>query len=833
MLSVFYNTMKSKSQQPGLFGPLETKSSSRTISADSARLVRVAVENGADQVFDYAIPDEFTDKLSPGQRVRVPFGKGNRSAVAFCIEFPQETNVQQVKYITEILDVTPLLDPIRLDLARWIAQYYCAPLGAVLSAMVPAAVKKQIGIRKKTYVRLTENALNPPTDDQPSPRLSPKGRTILEYLKRRASNKIKVSHVCHSERSEESQFISGGKTLRFTQGDKKEVSLEALNTQSTQDLIPVEQITAELNCTKQPLNTLAHAGMIEFIQRLEFSQPISDNATVETQPQFELNDDQQRALAEAEKIIASQSFSVILLHGVTGSGKTEIYMRCIEKILQTGKQALVLVPEIALTPQTVNRFTARFGSVPVMHSALSGVQRHQQWRWIAQGHAQVVVGARSAIFAPLPKLGIIVVDEEHESSYKQDTTPRYHARDVAIKLAQNLSLPVILGSATPSLESTLNCKTKPFFHLLSLPRRVLDLPLPPVQVVDMRREMLERKGNSILSRSLEDQLGQCLRRNRQAILLLNRRGHSSFIFCPSCSYILGCPHCDVSLTCHKKQRQLDISERVWVMCHHCTHKSQLPTHCPVCAKKLRLIGPGTQKAEQEVKRKFPEAQVVRVDSDSMKPDMYNQVMDDFGTGKIDILLGTQMIGKGLDFPNVVLVGVLNADTALSIPDFRSSERTFQMIAQVAGRCGRASPDSNVVVQTYLPEEPAVQLACRHDYNEFAKRELAIRQAHQVPPFARLARIVLRDKKLEKVESTGQQLRKDIDFLIRERSLDMIKIRGPVPAALARLEEYFRQHILLQAQTAEPIQNLLSQLRNTFLKTIAVHAAVDVDPVNLM
>ena len=781
--------MTKSSRQPGLFGPLETDPSSRTIAAESARLVRVAVENGADQLFDYAVPDEFTDQLSPGRRVRVPFGKGNRLAVAFCIEFPKDTNVKHVKYVTEILDPAPLLDSIRLDLARWVAHYYCAPLGATLSAMVPAAVKKQVGIRKVSYVHLTAKALTPPSEDQPESRLSSRGRAILEYLKQ--------------------------------------------NTQSTEELISVEQITAELNCSKQPLNTLANTGMIEFIQRPEFSKPIFDSLPKESPLQFDLNDDQRHVLADAEKIIDSEIFSVILLHGVTGSGKTEIYMRCIEKVLKSGRQALVLVPEIALTPQTVNRFTARFGSVAVMHSALSGVQRHQQWRWIADGHAQVVVGARSAVFAPLGNLGIIVVDEEHESSYKQDTTPRYHGRDVAVKLAQNLNLPIILGSATPALESRQNCETKSLYHRLRLPKRVLDLPLPPVQVVDMREELRQRRGNPLLSRSLEHQLAQCLRRNRQAILLLNRRGHSSFIFCPSCQYVLGCPHCDVSLTCHKRQRQFDTSERVWVMCHYCTHKSQLPTHCPVCAKKLRLIGPGTQQAEQEVKRKFPDASLMRVDSDSMKQDLYHHVMADFGAGQIDILLGTQMIGKGLDFPNVALVGVLNADTALSIPDFRSSERTFQLIAQVAGRCGRASPDSQVVVQTYLPEEPAVQLACRHDYNEFAKRELAIRQAHQAPPFARLARIVLRDKKLEKVESAGQQLRKDIDFLVRKQNLPMIKVRGPVPAALARLEGYFRQHILLQAQTAEPIQNLVSQLRTTFLKTIAVHTVVDVDPINLM
>jgi primosomal protein N' (replication factor Y) len=545
-----------------------------------------------------------------------------------------------------------------------------------------------------------------------------------------------------------------------------------------------------------------------------------------------LNADQWAAEARLEQFIEEDTFNAVLLHGVTGSGKTEVYMQAIEKVLRMGRQALVLVPEIALTPQTVQRFMRRFTHVAVLHSGLTNLQRHQQWRMIADGQAQVVVGARSAVFAPLERLGLIVVDEEHEPSYKQDTTPRYHGRDVAIKLAQLMNIPIILGSATPSLETFYNCQARGHFHLLTLPCRVMDLPLPSVAIVDMQKETGERKGNHLLSRALETELGRCLAQKRQAILLLNRRGHSNFVYCPSCKYILHCPNCDVSLTYHKAKREFDLEQRCFVMCHYCLHSSLVPKVCPVCAKKLILIGPGTQKAEEEVTRKFPSANLCRVDSDSMKCERYNEVMMEFAEGKLDILLGTQMIGKGLDFPKVTLVGVLNADSALSLPDFRSSERTFQLIAQVAGRCGRASSDGRVIVQTYLQEEPAVNLACKHDYETFARLELQSRKSCAMPPYHRMARIILRDSKLEKLESVSRAFKDEVDKVNAALQLS-VQIRGPIPATIARIENYHRWQIILKSQSAESIQKLLHALRQTHLPRLPVQTVVDVDPVNLL
>jgi len=528
----------------------------------------------------------------------------------------------------------------------------------------------------------------------------------------------------------------------------------------------------------------------------------------------------------------------LVLHGVTGSGKTEIYLRCIENVICQGRQALILVPEIALTPQTVERFRQRFESVAVLHSALSDRLRHQYWTAIAQGTAQVVVGARSAIFAPLPNLGLILVDEEHEPSYKQDTAPRYHARDVAIKRAQSKNIPIILGSATPSLETYHNSQTKDHYHWLSLPKRVLDLPLPSAKTVDMRTEALQRKGNHIISRTLEEHIRLTLEKNRQIILMLNRRGHSTYIFCPSCSFALTCPNCDVTLTCHQKPDpdQPTRPPRSWVMCHYCFHAARVPANCPLCRKKLNRVGPGTQMAEEELRYKFPSARLTRMDSDSVKSADYQEVLADFAAGHTDILLGTQMIGKGLDFPNVDLVGVLNADTALSLPDFRSAERTFQLITHVAGRCGRALDQGRVLVQTFLPNEPVIQLSCRHDYTTFAKQEYLIRQSCDLPPFSRLARLLLRDHKLQRLEDIARQLRENLDQLI-DRAKDhppgSVKLRGPMPAAIARIENAHRYQILMQGPDPASLCQLIHQFRRHLLPKLNVHCAIDMDPINLM
>lgn len=772
-------------RNPGLFDHLHPKvdSLSEWLPSRKTSLVRLAFEAGGDNLYDYAIPDALEGKLAKGQRIAAPFGKGNRPQIGFCVDFPARAEVERVKSITEAVEEKPLLTEHMLDLAEWIAQYYCCSLGAVLAAMVPAAVKKQIGLEKKTYISLTEAGREEFT--LPQRRLSQQGRMVITFLAGQEAPSLELSGVLRAG-----------------------------------------------NCTRATALTLQRLGLVALSQRREFSTPRHGDLPREMVPQINLNADQETVLKQILAMIEQTGFHTALLHGVTGSGKTEIYIRAIEQVIKNGGQALVLVPEIALTPQTVSRFLGRFERVAVLHSALTATQRHQQWRLIADGQAEVVVGARSAVFAPLPLLKLIVVDEEHEPSYKQDTTPRYHGRDVAIKQAHMLGIPVILGSATPSLESWQNCRRLGHYQLLSLPRRVLELPLPPVHIVDMREEMTQRKGEHLLSLRLEQELGRCLKEKHQAILLLNRRGHSNYVFCPSCRFVLSCPNCDVSLTYHKRKETFATAQRSWVMCHYCQHTSEVRNLCPVCGKKMILIGPGTQKAEEELARKFPTARIRRMDSDAVRPGEYGDILKAFGAGEIDILMGTQMIGKGLDYPNVRLVGVINADTALSLPDFRSSERTFQLIAQVAGRCGRASNDGKVIVQSFMPDEPSVKLACDHDYQRFAEQELQTRQRCEMPPFARLARILLRDSDLEKLEASAKQLRGQLDAINAQGAFE-VKLRGPAPAAIARLENYHRIQILLQATRAEQIQSLLAQARTDVLSKLAVQAIVDVDPVNLL
>jgi primosomal protein N' (replication factor Y) len=581
-------------------------------------------------------------------------------------------------------------------------------------------------------------------------------------------------------------------------------------------------------------------------------------------------------------------FSVHLLHGVTGSGKTEVYLRAIE---HTKGYAIVLVPEIALTPQTEARFRARFGSagVAVLHSGSTGAQRHEQWRHIRNGAVRIVVGARSAIFAPLPWPpspglpaaagnatgnsgggGIIIVDEEHEPSYKQDQLPRYHARDVAIKRAQILGIPIVLGSATPSLESYYNATvgsvqnpkskvqgpdvpgtqseisnrksqisdTQPRYHLLRLPERVAGLKLPKVEIVDMREERRKRYqytgkgGVHLLSLRLEAAIRQTVAAKGQVILLLNRRGYANYIACPDliCGWIKNCDYCDTVMVYHKDQR---LPAGGVIRCHHCDAEQLLPRTCPVCGKKVTVFGLGTQRVEEELGRKFPGLRLMRMDSDAMRTAHdYHNALNQFRGGQIDVLLGTQMIAKGLDFPNVRLVGVVSGDTALHLPDFRASERTFQLIAQVAGRTGRGDHPGLVIVQTLNPQDPAITLASHHDYEGFAAREIAARQSVSLPPITRMARIVVRDRDHVACHAHARKLADALTTLDAQLQTQ-VRIRGPAECPIARIAEYHRQQVEMLAATPGTLQRLLTAMRNQHLLHADAHTAVDVDPVALM
>ncbi len=643
---------------------------------------------------------------------------------------------------------------------------------------------------------------------------------------------------------------------------------------------------------------------------------------------------QKRAIDQLADTIQPGGFSVTLLHGVTGSGKTEVYLRSIEQVIQKHPDepvgVVVLVPEIALTPQTITRFAGRLRHIPggesrglaVLHSGLTAAQRHEQWKRIQQGKAQIVVGARSAIFAPLPALHLIIVDEEHENSYKQDQLPRYHARDLAVKRGQLCGATVLLGSATPSLESYWNAgrsgqvvewpsgqvkeegsgrvvewssgrvkkeesgqvaqwpsgqvadsatekvssnpksdirnskssehsATGPLGHwatsskfryrLIELPERVAGLKLPTVEIVDLREERRKRYqmqgkgGIHLLSLRLENALRQTIKAGHQAMLLLNRRGYANYIACPDhgCGWIKQCDYCDAAMVLHKDQR-LPAGERL--RCHHCQAEQLLPELCPVCGKKVTVFGLGTQRVEEELSRKFPELTFQRMDGDTMRNSSdYLAALERFGSGQAQVLLGTQMIAKGLDFPNVKLVGVISADTALHLPDFRAAERTFQLIAQVAGRAGRAADGeatSRVIVQTFTPEDEAIQQAAKHDYQGFARRELLIRQRDGLPPVGRMARIVCRDLDHLQAKARASELRLHLDAA-NESLGKVVRVRGPMTCPISRIANYHRWQLLLQGPDALSLQKLLGALRHAKLLKSDTHTAVDVDPVSLL
>ncbi|MFC1781689.1 primosomal protein N' [Planctomycetota bacterium] len=718
----------SRYQTDSLFAEMDSDFGDKT-EAVCGHIIRVAFESAADAEFDYAVPDEIWP-IQIGQRVEVPFGKKNKLNTGFCVEIRQKeqsnegTSVQKkkrlfkLKKVIRVLDKEPLVDSGLMALARWIGDYYVCPLGQVLAAIVPSAVKRGAGVKKQAYIFLNID--------------------IKDF----------------------------DKTVEKLRGKKQKQILSCLHQQNAlneNSAIELQALLELAECGKAPLKKLAEIQTIKTVQKtfLKSLPAIPKGLSTRTPGRIILNEDQQKALDSIREKIGSEKFSVTLLYGVTDSGKTEIYIRAIQAVLKKGKTAIVLLPEIALTAQTIQRFNERFGKIAVMHSGLTAAQRNVQWQKIKSGRADVVIGARSAVFAPLEKIGLIVVDEEHESSYKQDTAPRYNGKDVAIKRAQLAEAHCLLGSATPSLETLANCRSRKHFNLVRLPKRVLSLPMPEMKLVDMRQSQVSKKGINLISGPLAGQLITVLEKKEQAILLLNRRGYSNFVFCPSCKHTMHCRNCDVTLTFHKSQSpkrpRFDTVTGAHInygraICHYCLAQTLVPEKCPLCGKGFAMIGLGSQRLEEELAEKFPNAKTARIDSDSMAGKNYYQLLGDFAKGKIDILAGTQMLAKGLHFPNVTLVGIISADTCLYLPDFRANERTFQLISQVAGRAGRSAKKGIVYVQTFLPEQQAIQYAIKSDFNGFTNEELKHRKACNLPPYWRLAVVVLRDMSFEKLEA---------------------------------------------------------------------------------
>lgn len=805
----------------------------------SGRFANVALEQGIDTSshgLTYAIPAGLED-LRAGERVLAPLGRGDRVVPGYVISLSDQCAYPRVKLLVGRDPSGVGFTGDLIELARWMAGYYCCPLGMVLQSMLPAAVKKGTGRTVKLLVSLAakpESAEAAPKTEKltslqqavlvTATSMAEKGETWVEV--RTLADRAGARSV-----SSVKQLIEKG-LLVSRQQESFEAAVDPLSLDGDEEVVSAGELPHEIDAALAAIP--------------DAPDPAAKHTRVT------LNDDQARVVAALEQAVGN-GFGVHLLHGVTGSGKTEVYLRAIEELQrkalnQTGADlrewgAIVLVPEIALTPQTVRRFLERFTQIAVLHSGLTAAQRHEQWRRISQGKARIVVGARSAVFAPLAmkNLGLIIVDEEHESTYKQAQLPRYHARDVAIKRAQILGVPVILGSATPSLESYHNAHVRKSYVLHQLPRRVGSLVMPQVDIVDMQEERRKRSeytgamGVHLLSVRLENQIRQTLKSGGQTILLLNRRGYANYIACPdrNCGWMMNCDYCDTTMVYHKDAA---LPTRGYLQCHHCTAEQILPKGCPQCGKKVTVFGLGTQRVEEEIGKKFPQARMLRMDSDVMRSAHdYHVGLERFRKREVDLLVGTQMIAKGLDFPNVRLVGVISADTAINMPDFRASERTFQLIAQVAGRAGRdiqGGDPSLVLIQTFNPGDAAIVSASQHDYVGFADRELALRKAVGLPPVTRMARIVVRDRDLANCVAEARTLSQRL-IASRDAMGITVKIRGPAPCPIGRIAEFYRQQIELIASEAGLIQRLLTALRNDRHLVSDAQMAVDVDPVSLL
>jgi len=791
----------------------------------------VAPEQGIDSAPEglvYGIPESLSS-ISLGDRVQVPLGRGNRPVAGHVLEVIEHCPLKNPARVKAILSRDPQgisLTADLVELARWMASYYCCPLGMVFSTMLPAAVKRGTGTVKQQMVTLAKTSPD------------------------------------HSQSQSSQPGVPGVDRSGFKLTRLQNRVLDAVESLADQGQLPVTiRQLANLAGAKTvtPIKVLIDKGVLA-LQHQTTVRASSDALEYDPLPsahEQQLTDAQRTAIQHVADQV-HQGFSVHLLHGVTGSGKTEVYLRIIEHLLahdtapgakhrgsETANSpeltpgAIVLVPEIALTSQTIARFIGRFDSVAVLHSGLTGAQRHEQWQRIRQGRAKIVVGARSAVFAPLPRVGIIIIDEEHDTSYKQDQLPRYHARDVAIKRAQVLGVPVVLGSATPSLESyfraTVRTSDQFGYHLLQLPERVAGLSLPKVQVVDLKAQRRASRGVQLISQPLELALGETLRAKGQAMLLLNRRGYANYIACPDhrCGWLMNCKYCDAMMVYHKDHR---LPAGGLVRCHHCHAEQLLAATCPHCSKKVTVFGLGTQRVEEQIADLFPNIRMLRMDSDTMRTAQdYHQGLDAFRQGELDLLVGTQMIAKGLDFPNVRVVGVISADTSLHMPDFRAAERTFQLVAQVAGRAGRGNHGqiSQVIVQSFNPDDPAIVLASQHDYEGFAKREMGLRQQVGLPPYSRMARIVVRNQDYEacieqakKVAAALYRFNADLD--------DAVRLRGPMPCPIARIAGYHRQQIeLIGPIRGAVLQKLLTAARNARMLHSDAYTAIDVDPVSLL
>ncbi|MDE0299308.1 MAG: primosomal protein N' [Candidatus Poribacteria bacterium] len=810
-----------------------------------------------DLSFTYAIPDRLKSNVHCGSRVVAPLGRRFQEGVIVALldepALPERSI--EIKNLSDCLDGPPTFSSELILLTRWMAGYYLSSHGEALSCAVPAIIRSHrrrivhllatdgqieaFGKRARVQAEILRTL-------QACGSLSP--NQLTARLRRDNSSLKRALNILQGKGLVEIRSDLSVKTKpkieRFVSLKKSVPEIESEVEHFTKRAPKQHEILRLLINIKQPISTteISRRARTNFstLKQLEKKKLVKIDAvevlrnplsleSVSPNRASILNADQLTSFKAISRAIKDNQHKVFLLHGVTGSGKTEVYMQAISRVIDSGKGAIVLVPEISLTPQIVSRFVGRFGSrVAILHSNLSDGERFDQWHRIRAGNANVVVGPRSAIFAPVTNLGIIVVDEEHETSYKQeDTAPRYHARDVAVKRAELANCPLVLGSATPSLESY-HLAQRGDYDLLRLPSRVKNIKMPPVRIVDMCNE-LKRNNRTIFSTMLRNAIKDRLGNNEQIILFLNRRGYSSYVFCRACGFVEQCDNCSISLTFHFDTKSM--------MCHHCGDARSTSNLCPECGSPyMRYFGLGTEQVEQDTIKAFPQASVKRMDADSTsRKDAHQKILDAFKTREIDILVGTQMIAKGLDFPNVTLVGVISADTALNFPDFRAGERSFNLLTQVAGRSGRGKAGGEVIIQTYMPKHYSVRASKTHDYLSFYRQEIAFREELLYPPLTHAATLLLRGEVETEVIRLANRMLERLRMLKTEQFPD-VEIRGPVAAPLSKIMGKYRWHFFLRNANVEKLREFVQKaVRSTDAPRVPknIDLVVDIDPVTVL
>jgi primosomal protein N' (replication factor Y) len=862
--------------------------------SDGRLFAQVIVDVPAKQTnrpFDYIVPDELRAWVGVGSRVGVPFGP--RTLQGFVVGLSERTGMDagKLKPIEQVLDLVPPLNPELVELARWMSRTYVCHEITALQAMIPGALKakyeKVIAVAGERDRSATANAAaggqelllaSTPEEEEIVAFVRSRGTVTPEAMLRRFPESgqalkrlllrgelVEIQTVKDRLQTKKVQMVepAAGADALIEYGDKLPANAarqrELLRFFADNPApLPLAELTGKLNFGAGTVRSLATKGLLAVREREVFRDPYADRDFVRTKP-LPLTDQQQAAFGPIAESLCRREHRVFLLHGVTGSGKTEVYLQAIQQCLDQGREAIVLVPEISLTPQMVERFKGRFGdAVAVMHSRLSQGERYDEWRKIGLKRVRVVIGARSAIFAPFTRIGLIIIDEEHEASYKQEESPKYHARDVAVQRALRHGAVVVLGSATPSLESYARTAgdaggDSPF-HLLTMSDRVEGRPLPTVHIVDLREEL--KAGNrSMFSRGLYQAISQRLERGEQTVLLLNRRGYSTFVMCRTCGYVVQCPHCDISLTYHQVSRAM--------RCHYCGYSQGVPNVCPSCeSEHIRYFGTGTQRVEEELAKLFPGIRVIRMDVDTTsEKGAHERLLARFRAKQADVLLGTQMVAKGLDFPDVTLVGVIAADTVLHLPDFRAAEKTFQLLTQVAGRAGRHQLPGEVYIQTYTPDHYSIEHASRHDFASFLDIELKTRRDRGYPPYCKLVLVTFAHEQaalvIRAAESFAARLRErwKRTGAARAASSDRLELGGasaaasgtsgaapyfevfgPVASPIPRIKDRYRFQCMIKYRGDVDVSSMLAETVSAFDETVRrekLAISVDVNPQVLM